>query len=230
MRMNAHLDRTEDPALALDHAYQTISLKITDVRRSIIDVTTQKQRLKSKAEELQKRVVELDTQARQAASQGRDELALVALERKQLVQLELMTMDQQVTDLQNQQTTLENQARDLQQKIEQFRQNKEIIKAQYTAAEARVRISEAATGVGEDLAEVGLMMQRSVQKIEDMKARAVAVEELEQSGTLPDLLSLGTGDSVDRELRQLNMLSTANLELDRIKGELAAGDELPPAA
>ena len=38
-----------------------------------------------------------------------------------------------------------------------------------------MRISEAATGVGEEMADVGLAMQRALDKTENMKARADAV-------------------------------------------------------
>ena len=64
---------------------------------------------------------------------------------------------------------------------------KKVIKAQYSAAEAQVKISEAATGVGEEMADVGLAMQRALDKTEDMKARAGAVQELEAAGTFEDL-------------------------------------------
>ena len=70
----------------------------------------------------------------------------------------------------------------LRTKIEQFRSKKEVIKAQYSAAEAQVRISEAATGVGEEMADVGLAMQRALDKTENMRARADAVQELEAAG------------------------------------------------
>src|SRR5438445_10619104 len=93
----------------------------------------------------------------------------------------------------------------LRAKIEAFRTKKEVIKAQYSAAEAQVQISEAATGVGEEMADVGLAMQRAVDKTENMKARASAVGELEAAGTFEDLTQLGTGkDDIDRQLRQLS--------------------------
>ena len=57
-----------------------------------------------------------------------------------------------------------------------------MIKAQYAAADAQVQISEAATGVGEQMADVGLAMQRAMDKTESMRARAAAVGELEQAG------------------------------------------------
>ena len=73
-----------------------------------------------------------------------------------------------------------------------------MIKAQYSAAEAQVRIGEAATGIGEEMADVGLAIQRAKDKTEQMQARAAAVEELTESGALTDYTS--QGDDIDRQL------------------------------
>ena len=55
-----------------------------------------------------------------------------------------------------------------------------------------MKISEAATGVGEEMADVGLAMQRAVDKTENMRARAGAMEELEAAGAFDDNLALGS--------------------------------------
>ena len=66
-----------------------------------------------------------------------------------------------------------------------------------------MRISEAATGVGEQMADVGLAMQRAVDKTENMKRRADAVSELEAAGTFDDIAALGGGeDDIDRQLER----------------------------
>ena len=41
--------------------------------------------------------------------------------------------------------------------------------------------------MGEEMADVGLAMQRALDKTENMKARADAVQELEAAGTFEDL-------------------------------------------
>jgi phage shock protein A len=173
---------------------------------------------------LQQQLVKLDTQARQALSSGQEDLARVALERKNVAQTELQSLDQQVTELQDQQQKLIDSEQKLRAKIEAFRTKKEVIKAQYSAAEAQVRISEAATGVGEQMADVGLAMQRAVDKTENMKARADAVSELEAAGTFEDLTALGSGeDDIDRQLKQLSSQSAVDDELAKMKGELGQG-------
>ena len=112
----------------------------------------------------------------------------------------------------------------MRQKIEAFRTKKEVIKAQYSASEAQVRISEAASGVGEEMADLGLAMQRAEQKTEDMRARASAVEELEAAGAFDDITSLGSGqDDIDRELAALPSGAQVDDELAKMKAELGTG-------
>jgi phage shock protein A len=174
--------------------------------------------------------VKLDTQARQALSQGREDLARMALERKTLAQTELQGLDGQIKELERQQEQLTANEQRLRQKIEQFRTKKEVIKAQYSAAEAQVRISEAANGVGEEMADLGLAMQRAEDKTETMRARASAVEELEAAGAFDDITQLGSGqDDLDRQLGELTSGAQVDDELSKMKAELGSGGGDSPA-
>lgn len=218
------LDKAEDPAETLDYSYQKQLESLQNVKKGIADVVTAKKRLQMQSQKLEQSVVKLDTQARQALAAGQEDLARTALERKNVAQTELQSLDQQVTELEAQQQKLTDSEQKLRAKIEAFRTKKEVIKAQYSAAEAQVRISDAATGVGEEMADVGLAMQRAVDKTEQMKARADAVGELEASGAFEDLTALGSGeDDIDRQLKQLSSQSAVDDDLAKMKAELGAG-------
>ena len=87
-----------------------------------------------------------------------------------------------------------------------------------------MKISEAANGVGEEMADLGLAIQRAEDKTEQMRARAPAVEELEAAGTFEDLTQLGRGqDDIDRELAQLGAGAQVDDELAKMKAELGSG-------
>ncbi len=223
-KINTMLNKAEDPAETLDYSYQKQLESLQAVKKGIADVVTSKKRIQMQAEKLEQSVVKLDTQARQALGAGNEELARTALERKQLAQTELQGLDTQITQLEQQQEKLTESEKRLRSKIEAFRTKKEVIKAQYSAAEAQVRISEAATGVGEEMADVGLAMQRALDKTEDMKARAGAVEELEAAGTFEDLTQLGEGqDDIDRQLHELSSGTQVDDEMAKMKAELGSG-------
>ena len=223
-KINKLLDKAEDPAETLDYSYQKQLENLQNVKKGIADIVTAKKRLQMQSSKIEQSVVKLDTQARQALAAGNEDLARVALERKNVAQTELQGLDQQIAELEGQQQKLIDSEQQLRAKVEAFRTKKEVIKAQYSAAEAQVRISEAATGVGEQMADVGLAMQRAVDKTENMKARADAVSELEAAGTFDDLTQIGSGDDdIDRQLKQLSSSATVDDELAKMKAELGSG-------
>lgn len=223
------LDRAEDPAETLEHAYQQQLDNLQDVKQGIAQLVTAKKRLQLQSDKLEAQVAKHESQARAALQAGQEDLARVALQRKMVVQHELGSIDAQVAELEGDQAKLiENEAK-LRTKIEQFKTKKEVIKAQYSAAEAQVRISNAATGMGDQMAQVGLAIQRVQDKTENMKARAAAVEELERAGAFDDTLSIGSGgDDIDRKFSELTADAALSSEMDRLRSEL--GIVAPEAA
>ena len=75
----------------------------------------------------------------------------------------------------------------LKARVEAFRTQKEMVKAQYGAASAQVKIQEAATGISEEMSDVNLAVQRAQDKVLQMQARANALDELTESGTLTEI-------------------------------------------
>ena len=225
------LDRAEDPAETLDYSYTKQLELLQNVKKGIAEVVTSKKRLQMQQDKLQQQVVKLDTQARQALAANREDLARAALERKTLAQNEMQSLDGQIQELEAQQDRLTASEQKLRTKVEAFRTKKEVVKAQYSAAEAQVQISEAATGVGEEMADVGLAMQRALDKTDQMKARASAVEELEAAGTFEDLTALepGGNDDIDRQLKELTSTTQVDDELAKMKSELGTGGGGEPA-
>jgi phage shock protein A len=228
-KVSSVLDRAEDPAETLDYSYEKQLELLQQAKSGIVDVVTAKKRLQQQEQGLHEQVAKLDGQARQALAAGNEELTRQALTRKQAIQDELGSLDQQVADLEHQQQQLIDSEDKLKAKVEAFRIQKEVVKAQYSAADAQVQISAAATGVGEQMADVGLAVQRAMDKTENMKARADAVGELEQAGTFDDPTELGggSGDDLDRQLEQLTSGSEVDSELEKMKAELAAGAPAP---
>jgi phage shock protein A len=233
-KFSALLNRAENPSETLDYSYERQLESLQNVKRGIADVVTAKKRLQLQTQQLEQNVVKLETQARQALAANREDLARQALERKSGLQQQLQQIDGQVQGLEQQQERLTASEQQLSAKIEQFRTQKEVIKASYSAAEAQVRIGEAATGIGREMEDTGLAIQRAKDKTEQMQARAGALDELVQTGALEDLTSDQT--QLDRELAQLSSQSQVDQELAKLKAEVGSGsgepkqiEEAPPA-
>jgi phage shock protein A len=217
------LDRAEDPRETLDYSYEKQLELLQKVRRGVADVATSKKRLELQAAKLEGSVEKLDGQARQALQANREDLARVALERKKGIQLQLQSIDEQRAQLQTEQDKLVLAEQRLTAKIEAFRTRKETVKAQYTAAEAQTKIGEAFSGVSEEMADVGMAMERAEGKVETMRARAGAIDELLESGALTDITD--TRDPLDRELEQLTTTTGVDAELERMRAEIGSGQK-----
>jgi phage shock protein A len=157
-------------------------------------------------------------------SANREDLARTALERRAMVQQQSTDLDTQIQQLDGEQAKLEQAESRLRTKIESFRTKKEVVKAQYSAAEAQVRIGEAVTGLSEEMADVGMAVDRAQEKTEAMQARAGAIDELISSGALDDVTSTG-GDSIDRELSQISMKENVDSQLAALRQEVGAPEK-----
>lgn len=217
-KMNKLVNKMEDPRETLDYSYQKQLELLQNVKRGVAEVTTSKKRLELQKGKLNMNIDKLSGQARDAVKAGREDLARLALERKNGLMSQVQSLDQQIEDLNTEQEKLQATERRLSAKVESFRTKKETIKAQYSAAEAQVKITESITGIGEEMADVGLAVQRAEEKTEDMKARSAALDELLEAGTLEDFT--GGDDDIEKELAKISATSNIESELESLKEEV----------
>ena len=222
-KLSKAVGRAENPAELLDYSYERQLDLLQKVRKGIADVATSKARLRLQAGRLEEQVAKMDNQARRAVQAGRDDLAKLALQRKKEVQSQLVGMDEQISNIESEEQKLKATEQKLQSRVEAFRTRKETTKAQYTAAEAQVKIGEALGGISEEFGDVGRALGRAEQKTEELQARAMAMDELLESGTLPDLSA--PRDQIEAELEKITHQSEVELELAELHKELSPGTE-----
>jgi phage shock protein A len=218
-KINKILGKIEDPRETLDYSYEKQIELLQNVKRGVAEVTTAKKRLELQKGKLEQNITKLDDQAHEAVSAGREDLARIALERKTTSQAEVANLTQQIADVAKQQEKLMATEKSLSAKIETFRSTKETIKAQYSAAEAQVKITESVSGISEEMSDVGMAVQRAQDKTEEMKARASALDELVEAGTLEDVTG-GTKDDIDRELSKIKSKGDVDSQLEAMKKEM----------
>ena len=135
------MDNAEDPRETLDYSYEKQLELLRNVKRGVVEMVTAKRRLEMQASKVQANLTTLDSLARQALEEGREDLSRLALERKQAAVMEFQGLDQQFADIEIEQEKLTNAEKRLQAKVQALRTKKEVIKAQYNAAQARSRPS-----------------------------------------------------------------------------------------
>ncbi len=219
-KMNRILDNAEDPRETLDYSYEKQLEMLRNVKRGVVEMVAAKRQIVSQADKVRSNVTRLEQQAERAVDAGREDLALMALERKQTSLLELQGLEEQIAGMELEQEKLTQAEQRLSAKVAAFRNKKEVIKAQYTAAQAQVRIGSALSGISEEMGDVGLAVERAEMKTESMRARAGAIDELVEAGVLEDAGG-GTKDDITRELEKMSVSSGAESELAALKARRA---------
>lgn len=228
-KMNRILDSAEDPNETLDFAYDKQVEMLRGVKRGVVEMVAAKRRIQQQASTIQANVDRLSEQAGQALDAGREDLARLALQRKQAAMIELQGLDEQIAGMELEQEKLTAAEQRLSAKVTAFRTKKEIIKAQYTAAQAQVRIGSALSGLSEEMGDVSLAVERAETKTENLRSRAGAIDELAQLGVLDDFS--GSGDPLSKELEAITSAQGVEDELAALKAGLPSAErkQLPGA-
>jgi phage shock protein A len=220
-KLSRLFDRVEDPGEMLDYSYERQVQQLASLRSAVADLVTAKKLVQRQSESRRAEAVKLEVGARRALQAGDEQLARRVLERKQFISDELNGLDQQVADLEAQQAQMVASERAIRAKVERFRSQKEVTKAQYSAAKASLAVGEAAAGLSAEFADIGLATQRIQDRVENLSARAGALEELERAGAL-DMPGSGESD-IDRQIRELTSGAGVDAELEKLKMELNPG-------
>ena len=228
-KMNRILDSAEDPNETLDFAYEKQLEMLRGVKRGVVDMVAANRRIQQQASTVQANVERLGEQAGQALNAGREDLARLALQRKQAAMIELQGLDEQIAGMELEQEKQTAAEQRLSAKVTAFRTKKEIIKAQYTAAQAQVRIGSALSGLSEEMGDVSLAVERAETKTENLRSRAGAIDELAQLGVLDDFS--GSQDTLSKELEAITSAQGVEDELAALKTGLTSAErkQLPGA-
>jgi phage shock protein A len=211
------IDKYEDPREALDYSYTKQIELLNKLRRDMAEVVTAKRRLEMQKAKLWDNIRTLDEQARRSIDAEREDLAKLALERKNANLMQLQGLEKQIAEMLTEQEKLEQTEKRLATKVEEFKSKKEVIKAQYSAAEAQVRIKENVTGISEEMTDIGMALNKAEEKTEKMKAKSGALDEMMNSGVLTDYTS--SKDTIEKELEQITLKGSVDEELAKLKAE-----------
>ena len=224
VRTSSALEAMEDPRQTLEYAYTKQQEMLRKVKQGLIEVATSRRQVEFQAKKLRERLPVLDDQAQRALSAGREDLARMALQRKQTCLNELTGLDQQAAEIAEEERKLTAAERQFSTQVDSFRTRRDALSARYTAAEAQVHITESLSGLSKDSASLGGSIERAEEKIGRMQARASAIDALMENGALNPI---GGGDAIERELGQLSANLAVDNELAALKAKL---NPVAPAA
>ena len=222
------LNQLEDPNETLDLSYEKMIAGLQQTKLHLADVVAQQKSLERQIEAAQQEAAKAEDDARLALQAGREDLAKAALAHKHSALEKLQSLQEAHAAVLPQAQKLIETEKKLADRIEKFRLQKEVMKTSYTAAAAQVKVTQAMSGVGSSFNNVGDTLRRAEDKVSGMRAKADAMESLTESGVLSD--PLDSRPKEERELDALRVGSAIDSDLEKLKAELAAGEDGKPAA
>jgi len=215
-KANAAADNIEDPKASLDYSLRKLEDARRDLSQGLIEVNAAKRRLQAQRDQMAVAADKYQQQAAAAVEAHRDDLARLALERKQESEARVAELDANIASLARQEANLKGNQVRLDNKIKQFRYKKEELKAIHDSAKAQLKVQESLSGISQDLADVGNTIQRTEARILEMQSRADAIDGLVAEGVLQDVLEPET-DDIERELARIGRNQAVEEELARLK-------------
>jgi phage shock protein A len=213
--LNAALAPATDPRTTYVSAHQKQQALLAQVGLAVNQVTESKQRLQARATEDRARLPQMLEEARAELIAGRTDGARLSLRRRQVLALELGSLEAQLAEVEKDEANLKMLERRLAHQVDEFVVRQELIVARYNAAEAQVQISEAVTGVSNEFAELTAALEQAEEKTEGMEARVSAIDRLVREGLLTPAPLEPSAGGLDARLRP------AGAD-DDVEGQLAA--------
>lgn len=215
VKTSATLDKMEDPRQVFDYAYSEQQELLRKVRAGLVEVATSKRQLEIELDKLRRGIPRTEEMARKALTNEREDLARLALQRKQTAVGEIAALEAQVVEVAEEEQRLAIAEQQLSAKVEEFRTTRHATVARYEAAEAQVKVGEALTGVSGELADLSMALGRAEEKTRRMQARASALGSLIEVGSLS--LPTSGGDALERELKELSAAKAVDEELEQMR-------------
>ncbi|RDD53650.1 MAG: PspA/IM30 family protein [Candidatus Korarchaeota archaeon NZ13-K] len=219
-KLNKLFDRFEDPREQLDYAYDKLVQQLHNVEIALSRAIAARKKLEFELERLDERIKDMDEKARRALKAGREDLAKQALERKLVLSQQREVLEKRINEMREDEEKLLTVRDNLRTKIDLFKAKKEQLKAEYEASKAQVEVQGMVTGLSDEFASVARIIERSEEKVNDMKARAAALDELIATGGALDLLEPEEKDVIERELGKIELKAQLEEEMRRLKEEV----------
>ncbi|MDI6880283.1 MAG: PspA/IM30 family protein [Desulfitobacteriaceae bacterium] len=214
------LNGLENPKEMLDYSLVKMEEGLQALARNIAEFGTAKKRLEFQRSAFEETIRRYDEQAQKALELGQEDLAKEALGRKLETQSRLADVNSKIEQMNAQLDGLAKSQEDLRQKIQNFRIKKEELKALYTASQAQLKVKELLTSAGSEAENIGRTVERAEARIQEMQARAGALDDLVDKGLLTEVLSNGQ-DDIERKLNRLSSNATVEAELAKLKERVA---------
>jgi phage shock protein A len=219
VKVNALLDRAEDPGEMLDYSYAQQQEFLRRMRAAVADVATSRKRAGMQEGDLRRSADQLRAQAEQSVAAGKEELGRDALRLRAETITHADDLAAEQAQLRGEEVRLTEAARRLAARVEAFRYRKEALKAAYAAAEAAAA-GEMSTGPFADVGDITEALRRAEDRTAALQARAEALgDQLGAGGS--ETMPLLAADRIRARLDEVSREAAVEQELARIREGVA---------
>jgi len=220
------LTPAEDPRQGFSTPQNHQRNLLRQVKQALIETRAFSIQLGDRKSLLENRLSQLELKARQALQANREDLARLALHRRQAYCQEIEMLNQQIQETQREEERLQIVKSQLETQIETLQARQQVLNARYSAAEAQVRLNESLSGVSESFTDLGISLEEAEQRVELMQARAEAVNDLLEASVL-EIPTFAEVDSFTQELNRFDDSQAIESQLAALKQELQETNHNP---
>ena len=186
------------------------------LNQALSAVNLAKQQLHSQLLQLRCRAAEVYEEAKNTLAAGREDLARIALRRRQAILSEIETLDKQVLELEKEAGELQIVQQRLATRLEVYKTKQDVLTAYQTAAEVQIT-GDAFNDIVEDSSRLYQALELAEKNRVDMQARVDAISEFE-------LIQNGIANGLSKKDIRLGEMTESSLgQIDpKIEKELEA--------
>ena len=214
-RLETLLEPAEDPRTAFADSAQRQHDLLARVREALARNSLLRRQIQDRVAQLQAKLPKLEELAKQTLAAGREDLTRLALQQRQLVLVELKSLETSAKDVQLEEGRIAIIEQRLATQIEAMRMRQEITAVRYSAAESQVMVSEAISGASRELADLDQAIEQAEQNADHMQARASAIDQLTDFRSLDP--SSQAADPIAKQLSQMDMDRAVEKQLAELK-------------
>lgn len=220
-KANTILNEIENPEEALELSLVELREKINDIKKALLEVTTIKKRLEGDFGSIKDKIKIAQDQAELAVKAHREDLAQVALEKKQELTAQEERTILEIEKLQERIKVITENKEQLARRINELENKKKELIAINKAADAQLAVKKIMTGISSEIIDITDRIERVENKINEKNSRILAMDELIATGALDNL---DQTDKIDRKLKDIQRQSKIKEELEALK--LRTGKEV----
>jgi phage shock protein A len=199
--INDMLDRAEDPEKLLEQIIRDMESAIQDAKGQVADMIAQEKMIKRDMEHSQEMADEWTRKAELAVKNGKDDLALEALKRKNDHQAHADIYRQQWEAQAANVGTLKKELGELESKYDEAKRKRGVLIARRKRAAAQAHVVRTAERL--DSIDYGAELERMERRILEEEARAAATVEMAEESVEDRFATLEADDELQQELAAL---------------------------